>query len=228
MCSLDAIAEACSDGRKDSVGPDSIQMLGAQPQERSSTPVALSEPVSDPFESRRETTLSTVSCCPLDMARLERQNQGEEHDTAHHRDESEAKTTWPNVAIPEDDPFDDTNVVHSGSPSPSRSVSLPFRPKKSSEDAESTPTPVDDASDYMPDAQYSMSPFQFPASDCIYLTAVPSFLQSSRQSLLASITRTDNRHPAAAATQLRSCRRSCAPRATSQHAHLTRAHYRCL
>ena len=112
MCSLDAIAEACSDGRKDSVGPDSTQMFETQPMEQSPEPA---EPVSNPFESRCETTMSTLSSCPLDMPELQRQNQEEEHDTAH-INESEARTTWPNVAIPADDPFDDTNVVHSGSP----------------------------------------------------------------------------------------------------------------
>lgn len=161
MCSLDAIAEAYSDSRKNSV-VDACETVDEEPQ-RSLSAEANTSPRRNPFSPHVSTrSVSTISNCPSDMPELERQKSEDSkaYQVGSSKKAGKGRSTMP---TPIDDPFDDSHVATHGPPSPIRSVRLPLRLKikrpsdesAASGDIQLSPTPVTDQDDLVDFNQYS-------------------------------------------------------------------------
>lgn len=153
MCSMDAIAEACSASPK-----NPAREIRAAVDEETSNQVSPSLSVSPNtklFTPRLSIpSASTMSNCPSDMQELERQASGDSkvYDFGASISGKQTSSTTPQ---PIDDPFDDSNVASHGPPSPIRSVRLPLRLRikgpsdesAASVEAHFSPTPVHDERD---------------------------------------------------------------------------------
>lgn len=128
MCSLDAIADACSNSHKGSndsgLSPPAHIPENDGSQAGSPQADTLHPPRTNPFQL--VPSASTISTCPSDMPGLERMKDPESR-YYNFRLESEPSANWTVTMSPVEDPFDDVKAAASGPPSPTRSVKLPFR-----------------------------------------------------------------------------------------------------
>ena len=153
MCSLDAMAEACTSATKDAVSP--FESVREEQSRRGSAESGVSpKSNTNPFISPRPSvpSTSTVSQCPSDMPDLERMKSDDStrYQFGLSAVTGKGLTTSPG---PIDDPFDDRYVASHGPPSPARSVKLPLRLKIKGPSEQSGEVPSEPMS---PEVQYDI------------------------------------------------------------------------
>lgn len=162
MCSLDAIADACTTARKDSA-VEAYENIREKSQHIQSF-VRATPPQNNPYNPRKSIpSVSTVSDFPSDMPALERQKRGDSK-YYHFGLGAQASRDRSTAPIPIDDPFIDGDMATSGPPSPTRSVKLPLRLKikspsdesAASVEAVSSPISSGHSSEPLSSAYYSM------------------------------------------------------------------------